>query len=109
MVQRGLVEIAPPASSAAVPGAAGLSTSARPSATGPLPMTGITPWASGSAGRLLFLEVLFLRAERRTNLPLLFEDPRSGPDSTPLWTGFTRWGAVHSSLSPTAMAAIARA
>jgi len=29
--------------------------------------------------------------------------------STPLWTGFTRWGAVHSSLSPTAMAAIARA
>jgi len=28
---------------------------------------------------------------------------------TPLWTGFTRWGAAHSSLSPTAMAAIARA
>jgi hypothetical protein len=27
----------------------------------------------------------------------------------PLWTGFTRWGAAHSSLSPTAMAAIARA
>jgi hypothetical protein len=60
MVQRGLVEIAPPASSAAVPGAAGLTTSARPSATGPLPMTGITPWASGSAGRLLFLEALTL-------------------------------------------------
>src|SRR5580765_6207894 len=58
MVQRGLVEIAPPASSAAVPGAAGLTTSARPSATGPLPMTGITPRASGSAGRLLFLEAL---------------------------------------------------
>jgi len=57
MVQRGLVEIAPPASSAAVPGAAGLSTSAWPSATGPLRMTGITPWTSGSAGRLLFLEV----------------------------------------------------
>jgi hypothetical protein len=52
---------------------------------------------------------LFLRAKRRTNLPLLFEDPRSGADSTPLWTGFTRWGAAHSSLSPTAMAAIARA
>jgi hypothetical protein len=28
---------------------------------------------------------------------------------TPLWTGFTRWGAAHSSLSPSAMAAIARA
>ena len=66
MVQRGLVAIATPASSAAVPGAAGLSTSARPSATGPLPMTGITPWASGSAGRLLFLEALtFHRALER--------------------------------------------
>ena len=56
MVQRGLVEIAPPASSAAVPGAPGLGLSARPSATGALSMTGITPWASGSAERLLFPE-----------------------------------------------------
>ena len=57
MVQRGLVEIAPPTTSAAVPGAAGLSTSARPSATGALPMTGITPWASGSAGRCCSLKL----------------------------------------------------
>ena len=78
-------------------------------------MAGRAPDArSGYGGLFLTLSNvnatnLFLRAERRTNLPLLFEDPRSGPDSTPLWTGFTRWGAVHSSLSPTAMAAIARA
>src|SRR5204862_7967294 len=58
MVQRGLVGIAPPAPSAEVPGATDLRTSARPSVTESLPMTGITPWASGSAGPLLFLEVL---------------------------------------------------
>ena len=34
---------------------------------------------------------------------------RSGPDSTPLWTGFTRQGALPFFLSPTAIAAIARA
>ena len=56
MVQRGLVEIAPPASSAAVSGAAGLSSSARPSAIGTLPISAITPWASGLAGRLLLLK-----------------------------------------------------
>src|SRR5204862_7095553 len=57
MVQRGLVGVAPPASSAEVPGATDLSTSARPSVTVSLPMTGITPGLSGSVVLLLFLEL----------------------------------------------------
>ena len=47
-------------SSTAVPGAAGLSTSAQPSATWPLRMTGITPSAPRSIGRLLFIEAISL-------------------------------------------------
>ena len=51
-VPRGPVEIAVAVSSAAVPGTAPLSSSARPTATGSTPATGTTALASVSGGRL---------------------------------------------------------
>jgi hypothetical protein len=51
-VRRGQPVVAVNVSSAAVPGSTIPSSSARPSATGSIPSSGTTIWASGSGGRL---------------------------------------------------------